>query len=231
MKWLGKAFDFEAGSILNFNKPKGRTSFWVVKQVRKLIKTKVGHSGTLDPFATGVLLICTGKATKQVSELMNLPKHYIGEIELGITTNTDDLTGAILKTRQIPDLTIEQIREICQSFIGDIYQLPPMFSAKKIKGRRLYKLARAGKVIERKPNLVHIEQIEVLSFSSPVIKIKVECSKGTYMRSLARDIGEKVGCGAHLKSLVRTQIGPYQLEDSLTIEDFDQMLKEINALK
>lgn len=229
MNWLKQPFDFESGAVLNFHKPTGKSSFWVVKQIKKLVNFKVGHTGTLDPFAEGVLLICTGRATKKVVELMELPKTYIGEIELGITTDTDDVTGNMLSMSEIPEIGIEDVELVCKSFIGDIYQLPPMFSAKKVNGRRLYKLARAGKTIDRKTSLVHIESLEVLSFKTPIIDIKVKCSKGTYIRSLARDIGEKIGCGGHLKTLVRSEIGPYKIKDSLTLEKFEQILRSENV--
>ena len=227
MIWLENEFDFSAGAIINFDKPIGKSSFWVVKQVRRIINTKVGHAGTLDPFAVGVLLLCTGKATKQVIKLMDLPKVYIGEIDLGRVTNTDDSTGKIIEEKNVPNINEHEVKEVCNKFIGDIYQVPPMFSAKKVKGKRLYKIARTGKVIERKPSLVHIENIDVLSFEIKNIKIKVQCSKGTYIRALARDIGEKLGCGGHLKSLIRTEIGSFKIKDSLTIEQFQKILTDI----
>lgn len=224
MNWLGQAFDFEAGAILNFNKPLGRSSFWLVKKVRELVETKVGHAGTLDPFAEGVLLICTGKATKQVAQLMLLPKEYIGEIQLGIITDTDDPTGNVIDQRQVPEFSRDDILAVCRTFVGDIDQSPPMFSAKKVLGERLYKIARQGKVIERKTHLVHIENIEIVSLEQTSIKLKIACSKGTYIRALARDIGQKIGCGGHLKSLVRTRIGEYTIAESLTLERFKQIL-------
>jgi len=227
MIWLDKEFDFNAGSILNFDKPVGKSSFWVVSQIKRITKTKVGHAGTLDPFASGVLLLCTGKATRQVQKFMDLPKEYIGEIELGITTDTDDCTGNIVEQKEVPNFSRDEIKKVCSTFTGDIYQIPPMFSAKKIKGKRLYKIARTGKVIERKPSLVHIENIDVLSFEIKNIKIKVQCSKGTYIRALARDIGEKLGCGGHLKSLIRTEIGSFKIKDSLTIKQFQTILTDI----
>jgi tRNA pseudouridine55 synthase len=226
MIWLEKEFDFQAGVILNFDKPEGKSSFWIVKQVRNIIKTKVGHAGTLDPFASGVLLLCTGKATKQVVSFMEMPKIYIGEISLGITTNTDDCTGECVEKKEVPVLNMQEIINVCNKFVGDIYQIPPMFSAKKVQGRRLYKIARTGKVIERKPNRVFIENIEILSFDNPHIKIKVKCSKGTYIRALARDIGEQIGCGGHLKSLIRTQIGEFKIEDSLDLEQFHNYVND-----
>jgi len=231
MIWLQEPFDFAAGAILNFRKPLGKSSFWVVKQVRRMINTKVGHAGTLDPFAGGVLLLCTGKATKQVSQFMDLEKVYSGEIQLGIVTNTDDVTGTITNQSDVPVFTFDEINKICQEFTGDIYQIPPMFSAKKVKGKRLYKSARAGLIVERKPSLVHIEEIRVLSYKAPVISIEVRCSKGTYIRSLARDIGEKAGCGAHLKTLERTKIGNFKVKDSLTLEKFRLLLEKAGVVK
>ena len=227
MIWLEQEFDFAAGAILNFKKPVGRSSFWIVKKVREIVTTKVGHAGTLDPFAEGVLLICTGKATKRVSEFMDLAKEYIGEIELGAETNTDDRTGEIIQQHRVPQINLNEFEEVCKTFVGEIYQVPPMFSAKKIQGRRLYKIARTGKVIEREPKLIRIDNIEVLNFQSPVGKIKITCSKGTYIRALARDIGQKIGCGGHLKSLVRTRIGNFSIEESLNLNDFEQLMKNI----
>jgi tRNA pseudouridine55 synthase len=225
MIWLENEFDFAAGCILNFNKPEGKSSFWIVKQVRSIVQTKVGHAGTLDPFATGVLVLCTGKATKKIKELMELPKTYIGEIQLGKTTNTDDITGKILYEQDVPELNLVQVKDICDSFIGDIWQTPPMFSAKKIKGKRLYKIALAGEVITRTPNLVHIDNIDVLSFNEKIIRIKVKCSKGTYIRALASDIGNKIGCGAFLKTLTRSEIGNFNIEKSLNVEQFREIVK------
>jgi tRNA pseudouridine55 synthase len=224
MIWLQKEFDFEAGAILNFYKPIGKSSFWIVKKVRNLVRTKVGHAGTLDPFAEGVLLICTGKATKQAASLMSLVKEYVGEVELGIETDTDDRTGKIINQIETPVLSQEEFEQVCNDFVGDIYQIPPMFSAKKMKGRRLYKIARQGKIIERDPKLVHIDRIEVLSFDGQIAKIKVVCSKGTYIRALARDIGQKIGCGGHLKSLVRTKIGEFEVTDSIRLDQFEELL-------
>lgn len=224
MIWLQKEFDFEAGAIVNFYKPVGKSSFWIVKKVRNLVRTKVGHAGTLDPFAEGVLLICTGKATKQVTSLMDLVKEYVGEIELGIEMDTDDCTGQIVNQRLVPQLNRNEFEQICHYFVGDIYQIPPMFSAKKIQGRRLYKIARLGERIAREPKLVHIDQIQVLTFDGQVAKIAVTCSKGTYIRALARDIGQKIGCGGYLKSLIRTRIGEFEVSNSIRLDQFEELL-------
>lgn len=185
---------------------------------------KVGHAGTLDPFATGVLLICTGKATKKVSQLMELSKEYLGQIKLGAQTDTDDITGKIIKSNPVPKINYDELNSTCQQFVGEIPQIPPMFSAKKIRGRRLYKIARKGNVIERSPNHVTIYSLEIIDLQLPFMTIEVTCSRGTYIRALARDIGQKIGCGGYLHSLTRTRIGDYKLEDSLTIEQFKELI-------
>jgi len=227
MIWLQRQGDYEAGAIINFYKPIGRSSFWVVKKVRQLVGTKVGHAGTLDPFAEGVLLLCTGKATRQVQRLMELDKEYLGEIELGVETDTEDVTGEVIGRQPVPPLDAGELNRICQEFVGDIYQVPPMFSAKKLQGQRLYKLARAGKVVPREPRLVHVYRIELLAFRPPVAQVKIQCSKGTYIRALARDIGQRIGCGAYLKSLVRTRIGEFDIADSVTLDEFEKKIRSL----
>ena len=189
---------------------------------------KVGHAGTLDPFATGILLICTGKATKKVPQLMELTKEYWGQVKLGLQTDTDDITGKIINSNPVPKIDRAEFGEICQQFVGEIPQIPPMFSAKKIGGQRLYKIARKGKVVERPPKIVTISSLEIINFQLPFVTIKVTCSKGTYIRALARDIGLTLRCGAYLHSLTRTRIGGYNLEDSLTIEQFKEKLNGNN---
>ncbi len=186
---------------------------------------KVGHAGTLDPFANGVLLICTGKATKNVNSLMEFRKEYVGQIFLGAQTDTDDLTGRVIRTSTLPEMDRQVVEEVCRQFIGGIVQIPPMYSAKKVGGRRLYQIARKGGVVERRPQLVTVDSLDILQFDPPMLTIRVICSKGTYIRALARDIGELLNCGAHLHALTRTRIGDYRIEDSLTIEQFTYMLK------
>ena len=230
MIWLKKEYNFEAGSILNFYKPVGKSSFWIVKKIKKLVNTKVGHAGTLDPFAEGVLLICTGKATKQVMKLMDLTKEYIGEVELGIEMDTDDPTGRVISQNEIPKLNQQEFEQICNDFVGNIDQIPPMFSAKKVNGRRLYKIAREGDQIAREPKTVYVDRIDVLSFDGQIAKIKVVCSKGTYIRTLAKDIGQKIGCGGHLKSLIRTRIGKFDVKDSIQLNEFEELLSQWNKL-
>jgi len=211
-------------AVLNINKPVGWTSFDVVRKVRSLFKIpKVGHAGTLDPFATGVLLILTGNYTKRAPEFFDLEKEYVGEMELGVLTDTLDITGKIIQKKAIVGITSKKILDTCEQFIGEIEQIPPMYSAVKIGGKRLYKLARAGKVVPRKPKRVKIYQLEVLKIKLPLVKIRVVCSKGTYIRALTRDIGEQLGCGAYLRSLTRTRVGNFKLEEALNMEDLVQM--------
>lgn len=203
------------GKILNLDKPGGWTSFDVVRAVRRSLKIKkVGHAGTLDPFATGVLLVCTGRATKRVPELMGFDKEYEAVIRLGVTTDTMDLTGKVSGTADFAHVTPELIDRVCEEFRGEIEQIPPMFSAIKIKGERLYKKARRGETVDRPPRAVTIHELEVKGYDAPFLSIRVVCSKGTYIRVLAHDIGERLGCGGHLTSLVRTRIGPYEIAEA-----------------
>lgn len=211
--------DLVAGAVVNVNKPLGLTSFAVVRKIRGWSQVKkVGHAGTLDPLATGVLLVCLGKATKQSAELMGQTKVYEAEVKLGQSTTTDDAEGDILESSPVPALSEALLLETFQRFIGEIDQIPPMFSAIKKDGKRLYKLARAGKVIEREPRKVHIHSIDLLGFELEKIHMRVTCGSGTYIRSLARDLGEALGCGAHLSGLVRTAVGSYCVEDAWDFE-------------
>jgi tRNA pseudouridine55 synthase len=215
--------DFEAGEILNINKPEGWTSFDVVKKVRRLLRVKkVGHAGTLDPFATGVLLVCTGRATKRVSKLMGLEKEYVGVVELGKTTDTLDVTGSIVEEREVPAVTLDEVRQVAGEFVGRISQVPPAYSALKVNGRRMYKLARKGEAVALPPRTVEIYAVDVLDLNLPELTIRVRCGKGTYIRALARDIGERLGTVAYLRTLQRTAIGPYRIEDALRIEDLEE---------
>ena len=219
-------FDFESGEILNICKPEGWTSFDVVKAIRNVVRVKkVGHAGTLDPFAVGVLLICTGRATKRVSELVNFEKEYVATLELGKVTDTLDRTGVILEENAPPHIQINELETVCNSFIGEIYQTPPMYSAVKINGQRLYKLARQGKVVDREPRRIKIYEINILKFENAFITLKVICTKGTYIRTLAHDIGEKLTCGACLNNLTRTRIGPYKIENAYAIRDFVRLIE------
>ena len=220
-----KEFHFEDGEIINIDKPAGYTSFDVVKLVRKWTECrKVGHAGTLDPLATGVLLVCTGKATKSVSDFMNLDKTYSGTIELGKTTDTDDREGKVLSEKKIPDFSKKEIESVVKSFKGNQKQIPPMYSALHVNGQRLYKLARKGKTVTREARDVTIHTFKLVEWKSPLIHFLVKCSKGTYVRSLARDIGEKLGTGGHLSNLRRLSIGDYTAENAYSLNDFKQLV-------
>ena len=196
------------------------TSNDIIKFVKPYLKPlKIGHSGTLDPFAEGILLICIGKMTKQVSNLMELKKEYHARIILGERTDTLDLTGKIIKKNNYKKKTDEFIKEVLSNFIGKVNQVPPMFSALKHKGQRLYKLARQGVEINRDPRPVFIENIELLSNNEKYIDIKVVCGKGTYIRSLARDIAIQLGTHGYLSKLVRSKVGEFDLNSSINVKD------------
>jgi len=209
--------------ILNINKPSGMTSHDVVVQLRRLLgEKKVGHTGTLDPDATGVLPICIGKATKIIQFLENGKKGYEGTITLGIVTDTLDAGGQVLKISDTANIEVDDIKRVFNSFVGEIYQTPPMVSAIKVHGKRLYNIARQGKIVERTPRKIHIYNLELINFykeKETKIDFRVACSKGTYVRALAADIGDALGCGAHLSRLVRTKSGMFKLEDSIRLEE------------
>lgn len=205
--------------ILNVNKPLDWTSHDVVAKVRSILQTKkVGHTGTLDPQATGVLILCVGKATRLASFLTEEDKEYIATVRLGIATDTMDASGKVLDERGDMGLSRDDVERAYRSFIGEIEQLPPMFSAVKKDGRRLYRLARAGETVERALRKVRVYTIELLDFHLPFLTFKIVCSKGTYIRVLAADMGSTLGCGAHLRASERTRVGRFHLRDSLTIE-------------
>jgi len=223
---------FKAGKVLSFDKPLNWTSFNLVNKVRVLLKyelnikkIKVGHAGTLDPLATGLLIICTGKATKQIQQFQEMKKEYIATIVLGKTTPSYDLETEVDRVFDISGISEDQVKEVLTQFIGDIDQVPPLFSAKNINGQRAYDLARKGVVKELAPNKVTIDEIELLEFNLPEIMIKVRCGKGTYIRSLARDIGEKLKNGAYLSKLIRTKIGDYEVDSAWEIGKFEDSLK------
>jgi len=208
------------------------TSFDVVNKARRILDVKkVGHAGSLDPFATGVLLLCTGRATKWVPQFMELEKEYVGEIELGTTTDTLDVTGRVLTRREVPEYSLDEIHKVCQDFVGEILQVPPAYSALKVQGQRLYKRAREGRAIEVAPRRVKIHRLEVLSYSRPVTTVRVICSKGTYIRALARDIGQALGCGAFLRSLTRTRIGDFRIENALEISELESLRVQTGEAK
>ena len=216
--------NFKEGEVLFFNKPLGWTSFKVVGHARyhicrrmKVKKLKVGHAGTLDPLATGVMIVCTGKATKRIEEFQYHTKEYIATIQLGATTPSYDLEHEIDATYPTEHITREMVEETLKQFLGEIHQVPPVFSACKVDGKRAYDLGSKGEEVELKPKLLVIDEIELLECDlvKMEIKIRVVCSKGTYIRALARDIGEALHSGAHLTGLVRTRVGEVKLEDCL----------------
>jgi len=223
--------NFIEGEVLYFNKPLTWTSFNLVAKVKypllrklRVKKLKVGHAGTLDPLATGVMIICIGKATKRIEEFQYQTKEYIATIKLGATTPSFDLEKEIDATYPTEHITRELVEDTLKKFIGSIEQIPPAFSACKIDGERAYELARAGKEVELKPKTLVIDEIELLECNLPEIKIRVVCSKGTYIRALARDIGEALNSGAHLTGLIRTRVGDVKLEHCMEIEDFVEWL-------
>ncbi len=214
--------------IINVYKEKGYTSHDVVAKLRGILhQKKIGHTGTLDPDATGVLPVCLGKATKVCELLTDKKKTYLAVVRLGVQTDTQDLTGTILEEKKV-QVTEEQIRETVASFLGDYEQIPPMYSAVKVNGKRLYELARQGKEVERKARRVHIYTCDItdIALANNEFSMEVTCSKGTYIRTLCQDIGEKLGCGAAMASLVRTQVDRFQLEDALTLERIEALQRE-----
>jgi len=213
--------------ILNINKPAGKTSHDVVALVKRLSKVRrVGHAGTLDPTATGVLPVCLGQGTRVIEFLADAAKAYQAEIELGITTDTYDASGTVIEQRDPSGITLEHIERALDQFRGLIQQTPPMYSAVKHRGRPLYELARAGITIERKSRPAQIYDIEILNWQSPVVAIKVKCGKGTYIRSLAYDLGVTLRCGGTLKNLVRLSYGPFDIADAITIPRLEQAFRQ-----
>ena len=204
-----------SGGILNFNKPRGRTSFSVVGLVRKGTGVRrVGHAGTLDPMADGVLLVLVGPAVRITEYLMDLPKVYRGTVHLGVETDTYDAEGEVVATHDV-SVSEDALREALAAFSGEIEQRPPAHSAIKIGGRPAYERARKGEEVELAPRKVTVYRLDLLRFEPPEVEIEVECSRGTYVRSLAHDLGLSLGCGAHLSALTRTRVGPFRLEDAL----------------
>lgn len=227
--------NFKEGEVLAFYKPLHWTSFALVNKIRWLIcrqtgekKLKVGHAGTLDPLATGVMIICTGKKTKEIDTFQYHTKEYVATLQLGATTPSFDKEHEIDATYPTTHITRALIDKTIPTFVGEIWQTPPVYSAVKVDGKRAYDYARQGEAIELKPKLLVIDEIETLNFNQETmeLKIRVVCSKGTYIRALARDIGEALHSGAHLTALERTRIGNIAIQDCLNIEQFEQILKE-----
>ncbi|HEY8748382.1 MAG TPA: tRNA pseudouridine(55) synthase TruB [Tepidisphaeraceae bacterium] len=206
--------------VINLNKPRGISSARAVGIVKRKLprNTKIGHAGTLDPFATGVLLLLIGKATKCCELLMDQPKQYLTMVKLGATTPTDDPESPETPTPGIEPVATERVEEAIQTFVGEILQRPPAFSAMKIGGRRAYDIARRGGEVELKPRPVKIYSIELIEYAWPFVKLRIDCGRGAYIRAIARDLGEMLGCGGHLTELARTRVGDYTIENAVTLE-------------
>jgi len=228
--------DFLDGEVLYFNKPLDWTSFDLVNKLRfklsrelKMKKIKVGHAGTLDPKATGVLIVCTGKATRRIDEFQYQTKEYVATLQLGATTPSFDLEKEIDQTYPTAHITREKVEKVLSTFVGTIQQVPPVFSACKIDGRRAYDMARKGQEVTLKAKTLVIDELELLQFALPVIKIRVVCSKGTYIRALARDIGAALDSGAHLIALERTRIGRITLDQCIHPDDIDTLINNAHT--
>jgi tRNA pseudouridine55 synthase len=220
------------GAVLHIDKPLTWTSFDVVNKIRKSLrhhlgiqKIKVGHAGTLDPLATGLVIICTGRATKQIMQYQDMDKAYIAQIRLGATTPSFDLETGVDQRYPWDHINQEKIEQALLKLSGDQEQLPPLFSAKSVDGKRAYTMAREGKQVELKPQSIHISRLKFMSAELPDITVQVDCSKGTYIRSLARDLGILLESGAHLTGLRRTRIGPYHVDQAITLENFIKNIK------
>lgn len=226
--------DFIEGEVLYFNKPLTWTSFDLVNKFRykltrklKVKKIKVGHAGTLDPLATGVMIVCTGKATKRIDEFQYQVKEYVATIKLGETTPSFDLETEVDQHFPTEHITRDLLDRVLSSFVGTIQQVPPVFSACKVGGKRAYEFARAGEEVELKSKTLVIDELEILECELPVVKIRVVCSKGTYIRALARDIGAALNSGAHLIALERTRIGDVTIDQCMNPEDIDTFLEQV----
>ncbi|MBX2954783.1 MAG: tRNA pseudouridine(55) synthase TruB [Cyclobacteriaceae bacterium] len=206
--------------ILLINKPLRWTSFDVVNKLRYILKMKkIGHAGTLDPLATGLLIICTGKMTKRIEEFMGQEKEYTGTLVLGQTTPSHDLETEVSEAKDISHVTFESISGVAKTLTGKLSQIPPVHSAIRIGGKRAYAFARKGKELELKPREVEVTEFEIIRYNQPEVTFRIVCSKGTYIRSLVRDMGEALGVGAYLSQLCRTRIGPYKLSNSIGVEE------------
>jgi tRNA pseudouridine55 synthase len=232
-----KISSFEEGQVLLFEKPLYWTSFDLVNKVKIIIrsnlgikKIKIGHAGTLDPLASGLMIICTGKATKKIEDFRDLDKEYIATIHLGETTPSYDLETEINGRFPVEQISENLVITALKGFLGEQTQIPPVHSAKMINGRRAYEYARKGIQKEMTPVTVFFREVELLSYGIPDIRIRVLCSKGTYIRSFARDLGKTLGSGAYLSSLERTSIGPYLLKNALSLEYFENFIKELKQI-
>jgi tRNA pseudouridine55 synthase len=214
----------EIEGVLLVDKPQGLTSHDVVYRLRrKLQMKKIGHAGTLDPMATGLLVMLIGKATRISQYLMSVDKVYEGEATLGVVTDSQDAEGEVMETRPVPALTEAQVREVMKTFLGDQYQTPPMHSAIKIGGVPLYKMARKGEEVEREPRFIRVAAFNLLSFALPKLTFDLHCTKGTYVRTIAHDLGQKLGCGAHLSALRRTGSGSFKIGQCLPLDEIEKL--------
>jgi tRNA pseudouridine55 synthase len=209
--------------IAIIDKPSGITSHDVVSRVRRRFNMRrVGHAGTLDPLATGVLVILLGKSTKLFDKFVAFDKAYGATLRLGTQTTSADITGQVIEQKPFEDITVQQIKETFEGFVGEIEQFPPMVSAVKFKGERLYKLARKGLVVERTARRIRIDSLTLVEFKLPEVKFYLECSKGTYVRTIAEDVGQRLGCGACITQIQRTKVGPFRIEDAVKLEDLNE---------
>ena len=219
---------FEEGQVLLVDKPLEWTSFDVVRKIRNLIRIKkVGHAGTLDPLATGLLILCTGRFTKKINEYMAQEKEYTGDLTLGAVTPTYDLESKPENFQEISHISTDKILNASKQFVGEIMQVPPAHSAIKIGGKRVYELARQGKEVKIEPRKIFIREFEITAIQMPVVSFRVVCSTGTYIRSLANDFGAVLGCGAYLSRLCRTRIGDSKLEDAKSMQQWEEEIKKI----
>ncbi|MDR2735431.1 MAG: tRNA pseudouridine(55) synthase TruB [Puniceicoccales bacterium] len=217
----------EFNGVLLVDKPLGLTSHDVVDRLRrKLAMKRIGHAGTLDPIATGLLVILLGTATKISQLITNCDKTYLGEMLLGVTTDTQDAQGTIIGTKDVPELPLKDLEMAMHAFLGEQHQIPPMFSAKKINGTPLYKLARKGQQVERSPRLVNVSEFDLVTFTPPRVGFRLSCSKGTYVRTILNDVGQLLGYGAHMTKLTRTRVGTLTLENATNLDDIMAMPSE-----
>ena len=230
-------YDFEEGQIILIDKPLKWTSFDVVNKVRYLLKNqfglkkiKVGHAGTLDPLATGLLIVCTGKFTKRIEEIQACNKEYVATFMLGATTPSYDRETEIDRTFSTEGITRERVEEVLRTFEGEQDQVPPLFSAKQIGGQRAYVAARKGREVELKPSRINIESIELIECNLPMVTVNIKCSKGTYIRALARDLGERLGSGAYLHDLRRTASGDFNIDNSIEITEFEKIIRNLQPI-
>ncbi len=225
---LDRQFSLAEGEMFLVRKPSGWTSFDVVAKMRSIFHfEKIGHAGSLDPLATGLMIVCTGKMTKEIDKFVGLEKEYAATITLGGRTESFDSETEVIEARSLEGISADAVVSTLRTFVGPQIQVPPMWSAAKVGGKRLYKYARKGRVVDRKPREVFITSITPEEICLPDVNINVVCSKGTYIRTLADDIGQRLGCGAYLSSLERRRIGEYRLEDARTIEDLVQFKRSL----